>query len=138
VEEESEMPVEEDVKLNRFPGPIKVLVVDEDSADWRLWKAFTQALSTRNDLTLKIYALMLEKEQSVSSREIASAANAPLYSVRRALGYLRELGLISRERIERGYLTFDNWFVNVKILGVLRLLPKKYFSSDYPRDMIEE
>jgi predicted DNA-binding transcriptional regulator len=131
------MPVEEDVKLNRFSGSVKVLVVDEDSADWRLWKAFTQAVSTRNDLTLKIYAHILEKDQSLSSREIASAVNAPLYSVRRALGYLRELGLISRERIERGYLTFDNWSVTVKILGVLRLLPKKYFSSDYPSDMIE-
>ena len=132
------MPVEEDVTLSRFPCPIKVLVVDEDSADWRMWKAFTQTLSTANDLTMRIYALMLEKKQSLSSRVIASAVNAPLYSVRRSLDYLRELGLVSRERVERGYLTFDNWVVAIKILGVLRLLPKKYFSSDYPREMIDE
>lgn len=132
------MPVEEDVKLSRFSCPIKVLVVDEDSADWRMWKAFTQALTTANDLTMKIYALMLEKKRSLSSRVISSEVNAPLYSVRRSLDYLRELGLVSRERVERGYLTFDNWVVSIKILGVLRLLPKKYFSSDYPREMIDE
>ena len=132
------MPVEEDVKLSRFSCPIKVLVVDEDSADWRMWKAFTQALTTVNDLTMKIYALMLEKKQSLSSRVIASVVNAPLYSVTRSLDYLRELGLVSRERVERGYLTFDNWVVSIKILGVLRLLPKAYFSSDYPREMIDE
>ena len=132
------MPVEEDVKLSRFPHPIKVLVIDEDSAEWRMWKAFTQTMSTPNDLTMRIYALMLEKNQSLSSRVIASVVNAPLYSVRRSLDYLRELGLVSRERVERGYLTFDNWVVSIKILGVLRLLPKKYFSSDYPREMIDE
>jgi predicted transcriptional regulator len=73
--------------------------------------------------------MLLEKGERASSRLIATEVNAPLYSVRRSLKALRELGLIARERIERGYLTFDYWLVKKRVCGILRIVPEKYFKD---------
>jgi hypothetical protein len=64
---------------------------------------------------------------------LAVLVDAPLYSVRRALGDLHELGLVSRERRERSHLAFEYWSVETPILGVLRLIPEKYFQEGYPK-----
>ena len=126
------MPTEEDIKISSIPKPIRILVVKETPEEWRLWNALTSMLSRHNDLALRIYATLLEHGDSVSSRDLVNIVDAPLYSVRRALNDLYDLGLVSRIRVERGHLTFDHWSVKEKILGVLRLIPEQYFKEGYP------
>ena len=129
------MPTEEKIKISKNDKSINVMIVDETPQDWRLWKAFTRLLTRQNDLALKIYAVLLEKkENQISSRDIASIIGAPLYSVRPALKNLHELGIISREVHEMGYLTFEYWKVKIPVLGLLRLIPKEYFQDGYPKD----
>ena len=120
------------IKIDQIKTSIDVMVIDETPRDWRFWKAFTRVVSRQNDLALRIYAALLESKKEVSSRDITALVDAPLYSVRRALSDLHELNLISRNRLERGHMTFDYWTVQTPILGILRLIPKKYFRKGYP------
>jgi predicted DNA-binding transcriptional regulator len=125
------LPSEEDIKIGSIPKPIRVLVIKETPEEWRLWNAFTSMLSRHNDLALRVYATILEHGDSISSRDLVTIVDAPLYSVRSALKDLYDLGLVSRVRVERGHLTFDHWSVKEKILGVLRLIPEQYFGGGY-------
>lgn len=126
------MPNEEKVKITKIENPINIMIIDETSQDWRLWRAFTRIISHPNDLALRIYAIILEKKKPISSRDLAAILDVSLYSVRRALADLHEIGFVTRERLERGHLTFDYWIVKTTILGVLRLIPKRYFKHGYP------
>ena len=127
------MPIEEEIKISKIDRLINIITIDETPRDWRLWRAFIRVLSSQNDFALRVYVALLERKKQTSSRDLAALVNAPLYSVRRALGDLHELGLVSRERLERGHLAFEYWSVETPILGVLRLIPEKYFQEGYPK-----
>ena len=127
------MPTEKEIKINEIDKPINVMIVDETPSDWRLWNAFTRVLSRQNDLALRVYAALLEREKQTSSSDLATLVNAPLYSVQQALNDLHELGVVSRERLEKGRLTFEYWTVKTPILGVLRIIPEEYFKEGYPQ-----
>jgi len=86
-----------------------------------------------NDLALKIYAVLLERKKKTDARDIATVVHKPRYNVDKALQDLRELGLVSFERQKIGYATFDFWSVDTPVIGVLRLIPKKYFRQGYPQ-----
>jgi len=109
------------------------MIVNETPGDWRFWAACTRVLSRQNDLALRVYAKLLERQEQVSSRDLAALVDAPLYSVRRALTDLHELGIVTRDRLERGHMTFDRWRVKTPILGILRLIPEAYFQKGYPK-----
>ncbi len=126
------MHIEEKIKVDKIDKPINILAIDETPGDWRFWKACNRVLSSQNDLALRLYAVLLEKKDQISSRDLASFVDAPLYSVRQALADLYEIDLVTRERLERGHMTFDNWTVKTRVLGILRLIPKKYFQKSYP------
>ena len=128
------MHVEEKVKISKIDKPINIMIIDETPGDWRFWKACNRVLSHQNDLALRVYAILLERKDQISSRDLAALVDAPLYSVRRAMADLYEIGIVARERLERGHLTFDNWSVKKPILGFLRLIPKKYFKESYPTE----
>jgi len=128
------VPNEEKVKISKMETPINIMIIDETSGDWRFWKACTRVLSRPNDLALRVYAKLLERQEQISSRDLAALVDAPLYSVRRALADLYELGIVTREHLERGHMTFDNWRVKTPILGILRLIPEAYFQERYPTD----
>ena len=128
------MHIEEKVKISKIEKPINIMIIDETPGDWRFWKACNRVLSQQNDLALRVYAILLERKDQMSSRDLAALVDAPLYSVRRALADLYEIGIVARERLERGHLTFDNWSVKTPILGILRLIPKKYFQESYPTE----
>ena len=123
------MPTEEQIKVGKSEQPIKVLVIDETPEDWRLWNAFTRFLSQHNDLTLKVYVTMLERNRQMTTRDLASAANVSLYNAEQALKDLYDLGLASQETRERGYLNVEYWTVKMQISGVLRLIPEHYFKE---------
>lgn len=126
------MHTEEKIKISKIEKTINVMIVDETPQDWRFWKAFNRVLSRQNDLALRVYAALLERKGQFSSRDLASIVDVPLYSVRRVLADLYELGLVERDRRERGHMTFDNWRVKTAIMGFVRLIPRKYFRGDYP------
>ncbi len=126
------MPVEEKVKISKTETPINIMIVNETPGDWRFWAACTRVLSRQNDLALRVYAKLLERQEQISSRDLAALVDAPLYSVRRALTDLHELGIVTRDRLERGHMTFDKWRVKTPILGILRLIPEAYFQEGYP------
>ncbi len=126
------MHTEEKIKISKIDKPINVMIVDETPQDWRFWKAFNRVLNRQNDLALRVYAALLERKGQFSSRDLASIVDVPLYSVRRVLGDLYELGLVERDRVERGHMTFDQWRVKTEVLGIVRLIPRKYFSEGYP------
>ncbi len=128
------MHIEEKVKISKIDKPINIMVVDETIEDWRFWKACNRVLSRQNDLSLRLYAVLLERKVQISSRDLASLVDSPLYSVRQALADLYEIDLVTRERLERGHMTFDNWSVKTRVLGILRLIPKKYFQESYPTE----
>lgn len=127
------MPIKEEIKISKIDRLINIIIIDETPRNWRLWRAFNRVLSSQNDLALRVYAALLERKKQTSSRDLAVLVDAPLYSVRRALGDLHELGLVSRERRERSHLAFEYWSVETPILGVLRLIPEKYFQEGYPK-----
>jgi len=127
-----ELHTEEKIKISQVDKAINVMIVDETPQDWRFWRAFNRVLSRQNDLALRVYAALLERKGDFSSRDLASLVDAPLYSVRRVLGDLYELGLVERDRLERGHMTFDTWRVKVAVLGIVRLIPRKYFRGEYP------
>jgi hypothetical protein len=127
------VPIKEEIKISKIDRLINIIIIDETPRNWRLWRAFNRVLSSQNDLALRVYAALLERKKQTSSRDLAVLVDAPLYSVRRALGDLHELGLVSRERRERSHLAFEYWSVETPILGVLRLIPEKYFQEGYPK-----
>jgi predicted transcriptional regulator len=127
------VPIEEEIKISKIDRLINIITIDETPRDWRLWRVFNRVLSSQNDLALRVYAALLERKKQTSSSDIAPLVDAPLYSVQRALEDLHELGLVSRERLERGYLAFEYWSVETPILGVLRLIPETYFQEGYPK-----
>jgi len=127
------VPIEEEIKISKIDMLINIIIIDETPRDWRLWGAFNRVLSSQNDLALRVYAALLERKKKTFSRDLAALVDAPLYSVRRALRDLHELGLVSRERLERSHLAFEYWSVVTPILGVLRLIPEKYFQEGYPK-----
>ena len=126
------MPIEEEIKISKIDRLINIIIIDEPPRDWHRWGAFTRVLSSQNDLALKVYAALLERKKQTSSRDLATLLDAPLYSVQQALGDLHELGLVARERLERGHIAFEYWSVETPILGVLRLIPATYFQEGYP------
>jgi predicted DNA-binding transcriptional regulator len=128
------MHTEEKIKISKIDKTINVMIVDETPQDWRFWKAFNRVLNRQNDLALRVYAALLERKGQFASRDLASLVDVPLYSVRRVLGDLYELGLVERDRVERGHMTFDKWRVKTEILGIMRLIPRKYFRGDYPAE----
>jgi predicted transcriptional regulator len=69
----------------------------------------------------------------MDARDIATVTHNQRYSIDNALQDLRELGLVSRERHKKGNATFDYWRVETPVIGVLRLIPKKYFRTGYPQ-----
>ncbi|MFH0748681.1 MAG: hypothetical protein V1915_02015 [Candidatus Bathyarchaeota archaeon] len=126
------MPTEEEIKIDKFDKPINVLVIDEPPEDWRLWNAFARFLSRPNDLALKVYVVLLEKDRQMSTRDLAGAANVSLYNAQRALKDLYDLGLVSREIRRRGYLNTEYWTIKTQISGVLRIIPENYFKEGQP------
>ena len=128
------MPTEEEIKIDKFEKPMKVLVIDETPENRRLWNAFTNFLSHRNDLALKVYVTLLESKEQMLTRNIASATGISLYNAERALNNLYSLGLVSRERRQMGYLTLEYWTIKTEISGILRMIPKRYFTKDSSSD----
>ena len=130
------MPSEEEIKTRKFANARNVIIVDETPDEWRLWRAFTRVFTRHNDLALKIYAILLERKKNMDARDIAAVVDQSRYNVDNALQDLRELGLVSRERHKKGHASFDVWRVETSVIGVLRLIPEKYFRNGYPHTTI--
>ena len=130
------MPIEEEIITSKFSTARNVIIIDETPDEWRLWRAFTRVFTRHNDLALRIYSVLLERKKKTDSRDIVTVVNEPLYSVEKALNDLQVLGLVSLERQKIGHATFDYWSVETPVLGVLRLIPQKYFRNGYPQTTI--
>lgn len=130
------MPIEEEIKTSKFDKAKNIIIIDETPDEWRLWRAFTRVFTRQNDLALKIYAVLLENKKKTDLRDIASTVNEPQYSVEKALQDLHELGLVSRQHRKTDNMAFEYWSVDTPIIGVLRLIPKKYFHNGYPRTTV--
>jgi predicted DNA-binding transcriptional regulator len=130
------MTIKEEIKTSKFDKAKSVIIVDETPDEWRLWRAFTRVFTRHNDLAFKIYAVLLERKKTMDVRDIATVVHNPRYSVDNALQDLHELGLVFHERHKKGNATFDYWRVETPVIGVLRLIPKKYFRTGYPQTTI--
>lgn len=113
----------------------------ETPSEWKVWGAFSTVLGQKDDLALRVYAAMLESQGRVSTRDLATSLDAPLYSVRRALNSLKELGLVRQEKTARGELypfVLDYWAVDRVVLGFFRPIPPEYFKEGYPPKLVEK
>lgn len=134
------MPVIEEARLEGKDFKADVLVLKETEREWKVWRAFNAVLSKKNDLALRVYAAMLEGEGRVSTRDLATRLDTPLYSVRMALNSLKELGLVSQERTARGELypyMLSYWVVDKVVLGFFRPIPPEYFREGYPPRLVD-
>ena len=126
------MPIEQ-IEIKGFNTAQNVLVIDDDPENWRRWRAFTRVFTRSNDLGLKVYSVLLQKNTKMLAREIAPLVGAARYSVDKALHDLQELGLISHEptKLRPSHrLTLDYWRVDAPVIGILRLIPQQYFNKE--------
>lgn len=127
------MPTEEEIIISKIDESIKILIIDEKPINFRLWGALTNVLCRQDDLSMRVYAALLERNgEKISTRDLATLVDASLYGVRRALKALCELDVISQEGHRRGYLSFNYWSIKKQIMGILRLIPEEYFQEGYP------
>jgi hypothetical protein len=125
----------EEIKIKRFNKTQNILIIEDDPENWRLWRAFTRIFARSNDLGLKVYSVLLEKNTKMLAREIAPLVGAPRYSVDKVLRDLNEVGLVSHERTKirpTHRRSIDYWSVETPVIGMLRLIPEQYFTNGYP------
>jgi len=126
------MPIEQ-IEVKGFNTAQNVLVIDDDPENWRRWRAFTRVFTRPNDLGLKVYSVLLQKNTKMLAREIAPLVGAARYSVDKALHDLQELGLVSHEQTKirpSHRRTLDYWSVDTPVIGILRLIPQQYFNKE--------
>jgi hypothetical protein len=126
------MPIEK-IEIKRFTTAQNVLVIDDDPANWRRWRAFTRVFARANDLALKVYSILLHKNTKMLAREIAPLVGAARDSVDKALHDLHDLGLVSHEptKIRPTHRrTLDYWSIDTPVIGILRVIPKQYFKKE--------
>jgi predicted transcriptional regulator len=123
---------EQSIEIKGIDGSRNVLIIDETSTNWRIWKALYHLLGRQNDLGIRVYITLLEKGDKMPARDIAVTLSAPIYSVQRALNDLMDLDLVTREQVRRGNLRYNYWSIKRSILGIVRLFPKQYFQQGYP------
>ena len=121
------------IHIKGFNTAQNVLVIDDDPKNWRRWRAFTRVFARSNDLGLRVYSVLLERNTRMLAREIAPIVGAPRYSVDKALHDLHELELISHEPVKMRPThrrSLDYWRVDTPIIGILRLIPQQYFNNE--------
>ena len=125
-----ELPEEAEVHLEKLGSSIKILVLDETFEDWQVWRPFVRVLGRRKDLALRVYSKILEmNRKKISARRLATSLSESMYSVNKVCDDLEKLGLIDSERRFRGAIAFNYWRPKKKVLGILRLIPSKYFEK---------
>jgi len=126
-----ELPEEAKIYLKKSKTSIKILVSDKTSEDdWAVWGALTGVLGSRDDLALKTYVKILEMEKKkISTSELVTLLNMPKYTINKVCSHLEKFGLIEVEKQYKGPITFNYWRLKKKVLGVLRLIPPKYFKN---------
>ena len=125
------MPINK-IKIKGFKTAQNILIINDDPENWRRWRAFTRVFSRPNDLALKVYSILLQKNTKMLAQEIASIVGAPRYSVDKALHDLHELGLILHEQTKlrpTHRRVLDFWRVDTPIIGILRMIPDQYFTQ---------
>lgn len=133
-----ELPEEAEVHLEKLGSSIKVLILDETFEDWQVWRLFVRVLGRRKDLALRVYSKILEMNRKrISTRELATLLDVSMYSVNKACNDLEKLGLVDSERQFRGVIAFNYWRPKKKILGILRLIPPKYFEKRKWRKLVK-
>ena len=124
------MPEEVEVRIKGSKSSIKVLLMDETFEDWRVWRTFVRVLGRRKDLALRVYSKILEMdEDEISTRDLAASLDESVHSINKVCSDLEKLGLIESERGVRGAAMFNSWRPKKRVLGVLRLIPPKYFKE---------
>jgi len=89
-----------------------------------------KTLGSRNDLALKTYAKILElSKKRMSTRDLATLLNEPYYSINKVCNDLKKIGLIDVERQVKGPIVINYWRPKKRVLGILRLIPSKYFEK---------
>jgi predicted transcriptional regulator len=86
-------------------------------------------VSSREDVTLKAYATLLQEGKKLEGRRIATLVDKPRYSVNRGLKNLMELEIVGRESKQRGRIEFNLWYPEKHVSGLMRLIPKEYYKE---------
>jgi predicted transcriptional regulator len=129
---------EQNIEIHGINGLRNVLIIDETSDDWRIWKALHRLLSRKNDLGVRVYITLLEKGDKMAARDIAIKLSASIYSVRRVLKDLLDLDLVTQEQDQRSRWRPNYWSIKRPILGIVRLFPNQYFQHGYPPQTADE
>lgn len=120
---------EAEINLEKL-GSINIMVFDETFQDWQVWRPLIKTLGSRNDLALKTYAKILElSKKRMSTRDLATLLNEPYYSINKVCNDLKKIGLIDVERQVKGPIVINYWRPKKRVLGILRLIPSKYFEK---------
>lgn len=126
----------EEVYLKSLGCSIKILIIDETLEQWQIMGAFNHVLGSNDDVALKLYTTLLEEEKNVSSRELVTLIEKPLYTVNKNLKNLMKLGLVGRDYAKKGYMEFRSWYPDKRVLGLMRLIPPEYFKKGFPPKVV--
>lgn len=127
----------EEVYLKSLGGSIQVLILDETSEQWQVWRAFHRVLGSKDDVALKLYTTLLEEKRKLQSTDLVKLSNKSRYTINMNMKNLMTIGLVGCDYLRREPIEVRSWYPEKHVLGLMRLIPAEYFNEEIPKKMVK-